>query len=76
MLYFIFFLRQLKEKINQVDDEQNDTLSYDLRNTYYFRPDLSKPLTGDEESYSVNLLAVVCIKKNHYSNIFKTFFFS
>lgn len=62
MLY-IYLHRQLKEKLNQVDDENNDTLSFDLRNTYYFRPDLSEPLTGDETLTSMNILLIVRYSK-------------
>lgn len=41
--------REWKEKYNLVDNDENDTLTYNFKQTYIFRPDLSAPgLTGDE----------------------------
>lgn len=40
--------REWKEKFNVKDDEIQDTLSFNLRNTFIFRPDLTTPLTGKE----------------------------
>ena len=41
--------REWKEKFDLVDDEDEDTLTYNYKNTYIFRKDLSGPgLTGDE----------------------------
>ncbi|CAG9788135.1 unnamed protein product [Diatraea saccharalis] len=38
-----------KEKVEVEDDEEDDTITYRKRDTFYFRPDLSGPgLTGEE----------------------------
>ena len=50
----IFFLiknniiREWKEKYDQIDNEDDDTLEFTLKNTFIFRPDKSKGLTGEE----------------------------
>nr|XP_029721389.1 sensory neuron membrane protein 1 [Aedes albopictus] len=43
-----YFFEEWKEKYDTVDNEEDDTLTFTLKNTWIFRPDLSKPLTGDE----------------------------
>lgn len=43
-----FFSSEFREKFNFVDDNETDTVEYDLKNTFFFRPDLSEGLTGDE----------------------------
>lgn len=41
--------REWKEKFNLEDNEQEDILKYNFKNTFIFRPDLSGPgLTGAE----------------------------
>lgn len=30
------------------DDDDDDTVSYDIYNEFIYRPDLSEPLTGEE----------------------------
>lgn len=35
-------------KHDTVDDEENDTLTYTLKKTWIFKPELSNGLTGDE----------------------------
>lgn len=42
------FNREWKEKYDVKDDEVQDTLSFNLRNTFIFRHDLTAPLTGSE----------------------------
>ncbi|XP_058061742.1 sensory neuron membrane protein 1 [Anopheles bellator] len=41
------YFEEWKEKFDTVDNEEEDTLTFTLRNTWIFRPDLSA-LTGDE----------------------------
>lgn len=46
---FRFSFREWKKKYNIEEDEETDTMEYDYKNTWKFRPDLSGPgLTGDE----------------------------
>lgn len=41
--------REYKDKIDIVDDKEEDTMEYDYRNTYVYRPEMNGPgLTGDE----------------------------
>jgi scavenger receptor class B protein 1 len=43
-----FSFSEYKTKFNVVDDEVEDTVAYDMKNTFIFRPDLSNKLSGDE----------------------------
>lgn len=49
---------QWQEKTNQVDHEEDDTVSYTFRNTYYFNPEKSNGLTAQEEIIVPNILAL------------------
>lgn len=40
--------REWKEKWDMVDDDVADTVEYDMKNTFIFRPDQTLPLTGRE----------------------------
>ncbi|XP_055637429.1 sensory neuron membrane protein 1 [Toxorhynchites rutilus septentrionalis] len=51
-----FFFEEWKEKYDTVDDDEEDTLAFNLRNTWIFRPDLSAPLTGNEMITVPNIL--------------------
>lgn len=42
------FSSEFREKFNDVDDDETDTVEYELKNTFFYRPDLSNGLTGDE----------------------------
>ncbi|XP_031776848.1 uncharacterized protein LOC100123085 [Nasonia vitripennis] len=44
-----FIYDKWHEKTNQKDHEEDDTVSYTLRTTYFFNSEKSKGLTGDEE---------------------------
>lgn len=46
--YFIHIFREWKEKFSMVDNEEEDSVTFHYSNTYFFRPDLSGNLTGDE----------------------------
>lgn len=41
--------REFKDKVDIVDNEEEDTIEYDYRNTYQYKPERNGPgLTGDE----------------------------
>lgn len=47
-LHYLIY-REYKDKFDIVDNKEEDTMEYDYRNTYIFRPDLSGVgLTGNE----------------------------
>ncbi|XP_076384781.1 sensory neuron membrane protein 1 isoform X1 [Megalopta genalis] len=57
-----FFYDQYKEKVDQVDNDEEDSIEYNVKVTWYFNPALSNGLTGDEELYLPNLLALLTLK--------------
>jgi len=60
-LYFrwIFCFREDKEKVNIVDHEDDDTVAFNLKDTWYFNQDESGNLTGDENITIPNVLLLV-----------------
>lgn len=48
-LYMKIAFSEWKEKVNIVDTEENDTVSFNMKNTWYFNPDGSGGLTMDEK---------------------------
>jgi hypothetical protein len=54
-------ISEYKTKYNLVDDDAEDTVEYDMKNTWIFRPDLSNGLTGNEVITMPHLLIMVCI---------------
>jgi hypothetical protein len=60
-LYFrwIFCCREDKEKLNIVDHEDDDTVAFNLKDTWYFNQDESGNLTGDEIITIPNVLLLV-----------------
>lgn len=47
--FCLFWFSEYKDKFDIVDDNEADTIEYDYRNKYFFRPDKSGPgLTGNE----------------------------
>lgn len=53
-----------KEKTDLVDNEEEDTVSFDMKNTFIFRPDLTKGLTGNEVVTIPHLLIMVSRKSS------------
>lgn len=47
-LYIKIAFSEWKEKVNIVDNEENDTVSFNMKNTWYFNPNGSGGLTMDE----------------------------
>ncbi|XP_062554263.1 sensory neuron membrane protein 1-like isoform X2 [Armigeres subalbatus] len=43
-----YYFEEWKVKYDTEDNIEDDTLTFTLRNTWIFRPDVSAPLTGDE----------------------------
>lgn len=43
-----------------IDNEENDTLTYNMKSIFIFRPDLSNGLTGNEIITTVHGLIMVC----------------
>lgn len=50
-----------KEKRDLVDNENADTVTFDMMNTFNFRPDLTLPLTGNEVVTILHPLIVVSL---------------
>ncbi|XP_008215384.2 sensory neuron membrane protein 1 [Nasonia vitripennis] len=44
-----FVYEEWKEKVNQVDHDEDDTISYNAKSTFIFNAEKSKGLTGEEE---------------------------
>lgn len=47
-MYIKIAFSEWKEKVNIVDNEENDTVSFNMKNTWYFNPNGSGGLTMDE----------------------------
>lgn len=43
-----------------IDNEEDDTLTYNMKSTFVFRPNLSNGLTGNEIITTVHGLIMVC----------------
>lgn len=52
-------LSEWKSKNVLFDDEKEDSVTFELINTYRFRPDLTKGLTGEEVVVVPHLLLMV-----------------
>lgn len=65
----ILKFREWKEKYDLVDNDEDDTVEFEMKNTFIFRPDLSGGLTGREVITIPHLLIMVgliSIYKNKY----------
>lgn len=54
-----FFIREWKEKIDLIDDVDTDTVEFTERKTFYFSPEQTSPLTGNEEITMLHPLLAV-----------------
>lgn len=48
------------EKFNVTDNNEDDTVEFNMKKTFYFRSDLSNGLTGNEIVTTVHALIMVC----------------
>lgn len=48
------------------DDETDDTLTFNMKNTFIFRPDLSKGLTGNEIITTIHPMVAVLFYMHFY----------
>lgn len=44
----LYFLREWKEKVDLVEDAEKDQITFFMKDSFIFRPDLSNGLTGEE----------------------------
>lgn len=51
------------------DDDTDDTLTFNMKNTFIFRPDLSNGLTGNEIITSIHPLIAVTISVTRILNV-------
>ncbi|XP_076281251.1 sensory neuron membrane protein 1 isoform X2 [Lasioglossum baleicum] len=57
-----FLYDQYKEKVEQVERDEDDSIEYRVKTTWYFNAAKSNGLTGEEELILPNLLALMTIK--------------
>ncbi|XP_017795434.1 PREDICTED: sensory neuron membrane protein 1-like [Habropoda laboriosa] len=57
-----FFYDEYKQKVDLVDREEDDSLEYGLKATWYFNPSRSNGLTGEEEIVFPHVLILSMIK--------------
>ncbi|XP_017757979.1 PREDICTED: sensory neuron membrane protein 1-like [Eufriesea mexicana] len=57
-----FFYDEYKQKVDMVDREEDDTLEYSLKSTWYFNPSKSGSLTGEEEIVIPHVLILSIVK--------------
>lgn len=57
-----FFYDEFKQKVNLVDREEDDSVEYNLKNTWYFNPSRSNGLTGEEEIVMPHIVILSIVK--------------
>lgn len=63
----MYVFREWKSKTNLVDNAEEDTITYNMLNTWYFDEEESKPLTGDEILVLPNILILVSNSYNYFT---------
>ncbi|KAJ6644521.1 Sensory neuron membrane protein 1 [Pseudolycoriella hygida] len=58
-----YVFRQYKRKVNSEDNDSDDTVSFNYWNIYYFKPDKTAPLTGDEMVTTFNPVIMSALVK-------------
>lgn len=58
-----FLTREWKEKVDVVDNDQDDTMTFNMKNTFIFNKQKSGSLTGDEMVTIPHPFIMVRIKK-------------
>lgn len=69
-----YFFREWKEKVDLVEDAEKDTITFYLKDSFIFRPDLSNGLTGEEIIILPHIfiaVSVIYIYIPRIRNIFK-----
>ncbi|XP_031830913.2 sensory neuron membrane protein 1 isoform X2 [Nomia melanderi] len=57
-----FFYDEYKQKVDQVDRDEDDSIEYRVKTTWYFNPARSNGLTGEEEIVFPNILILSMVK--------------
>ena len=52
---------EYQEKVNQQDHEEDDTITFNFKSTFYFNQEKSGSLTGDEELTVPNYFALAIV---------------
>ncbi|KAJ6644435.1 Sensory neuron membrane protein 1 [Pseudolycoriella hygida] len=58
-----YVFRQFKRKVNSADNDIDDTVSFNYWNIYYFKPEKTLPLTGDEVITTFNAVVTSALVK-------------
>ncbi|XP_076639657.1 sensory neuron membrane protein 1 [Colletes latitarsis] len=57
-----YFYDEYKQKVNLVDRDEDDSVEYNVKATWYFNPSRSNGLTGDEVLYFPHILILSIVK--------------
>ncbi|XP_053979000.1 sensory neuron membrane protein 1-like isoform X1 [Hylaeus volcanicus] len=57
-----FYYDEFKQKVNLVDREEDDSVEYNTKVTWYFNAAKSNPLTGDEELFVPHVVILTIVK--------------
>ncbi|XP_076247574.1 sensory neuron membrane protein 1 [Calliopsis andreniformis] len=57
-----FFYDEYKQKVDLVDRDDDDSVEYSLKSTWYFNPSRSEGLTGEEELVVPNIIILSMVK--------------
>ncbi|XP_026669914.1 sensory neuron membrane protein 1 isoform X2 [Ceratina calcarata] len=57
-----FFYDEYKQKVDLVDREEDDSVEYNIKTTWYYNPSRSNGLTGEEEIYFPHIVILTMVK--------------